>query len=91
MRHIETHTNAMAFQCEICFRGYKYKKSLTEHKAKVHEIGHVNVSQRNKFVCYLCQKSFYANSKLEKHPRTTHSGKSFQCSNCKKRLLASHM
>lgn len=84
MRHIETHTNAISFRCDLCLRGYKYKKSLKEHKAKVHKIGEVYVSQKNKFVCHICPKSYYSSNKLEKHIRTHSGEKPFKCPNCHK-------
>lgn len=85
MRHIETHTNETAFHCEICSKGYKYKKSLDDHKAKVHKIGELDISPKiKKFVCHLCPKSYYANNKLEKHLRTHSGDKPFKCPNCQK-------
>lgn len=83
MRHIETHTNAISFRCDICVRGYKHKKSLNEHKAKVHKLGEVNLALKTKkFECYLCPKSYYANNKLEKHVRSHNGEKPFKCPHC---------
>lgn len=85
MRHIETHTNEIAFHCEICSKGYKYKKSLNEHKAKVHKTGEVGLLQKNKkYSCNVCPKSFFASNKLERHVKTHTGEKPFQCPTCQK-------
>ncbi|CAG9855840.1 unnamed protein product [Phyllotreta striolata] len=65
--HIFTHTNERPYKCDICGNGYNQMSNLMCHKLKAHQ-----KSEKLKYECHVCFKSFAKRVSLRQHERYTH-------------------
>lgn len=77
--HQKFHEGAPSNQCEQCGKEFDNEGSLYYHTRMVH------VGERP-FVCTLCGKRFYSNSRLVAHKRVHTGERPFQCEVCGRRF-----
>ncbi|KAH3722085.1 zinc finger protein 91-like [Dreissena polymorpha] len=75
-RHMETHRDTKEFQCDICFKYYKSRRYLTDHKVKSHK-------KKADQVCNICGKLYKGAKYLEIHMQT-HGPRDKICTYCGK-------
>lgn len=90
--HLETHleihqykmekrkTQELSYQCTLCFRRCKSKKTLSAHM-KLHE-----KRDNIKYTCDRCKREFKYKSFLENHVIAVHMHNGYECHLCKERF-----
>lgn len=76
-KHIKrVHLQERNFSCDVCgYRGF-FKFNMVEHMKK-----HLDLSERDRFYCELCQFQSVSKTSMRTHKRTEHSGekKTWHC------------
>ncbi|XP_025832551.1 zinc finger and SCAN domain-containing protein 2 isoform X6 [Agrilus planipennis] len=86
--HMKTHSDDNLFRCAICPYTTSKRQFVTRHLQSSHD-------QFKKYVCELCDKSFYSYPHFLEHENIHTGEKPFQCNDCGKtfaysRYLKSH-
>lgn len=83
MRHIQTHTGAKPFQCQICQKHFSEANIMTQHM-RTH-------TGEKPFQCDVCQREFSVSASLTIHKRVHSGEKPFGCKyqGCNKRFAES--
>ena len=77
-----TRTRRKVLSCDICNIVFHYKKDLSTHLLKIHDV--------KLFSCEVCQKRFTYRHSLERH-KSIHTGvKPYSCDVCGKRFIERH-
>ncbi|XP_050030305.1 uncharacterized protein [Dermacentor andersoni] len=85
-RHLRTHdpdAPKRRYPCAQCGKDFARLDYLKEHLASHDE------SRKGRFVCDICQRSFFQSSDLSRHRQTHNSERRFECSICKRGFLNS--
>ena len=89
--HMYAHSEGKSLQCDVCFRMYRFKSSLQQHKVKRHSKADpwrpkqtaIN-TKPNSFPCSICGLIFSKKLTMKLHKRTHEGVKTYQCELCHK-------